>query len=126
MVPQKEKALEAGPLERLFKGSAIARILDFLTVFKDWDYSKSDIAENSGVSFRTVLRELPRLEEIGVVKKTRNVGRALMYQLNINNPITKTLNELAFQIASHDAHKIAEEEIAKKEVEKEIAAPVSN
>lgn len=123
MVSKKEKALESGSLERFFKGSAMARILDFLTVFKEWDYSKSDIAKNSGVSFRTVLRLLPRLEELGVVKKTRNVGKALMYQFDVNNPIAKAANELAWQIAKHDAEKVAAEELAEEERAK-IEIPV--
>jgi Flp pilus assembly CpaE family ATPase len=115
MISKKEKALEFGPLERFFKGSAMARILDFLTVFKEWDYSKSDIAKNSGVNFRTVLRLLPKLEALGVVKKTRNVGKALMYQIDMNNPIAKAVNELAWQITKHDAEKVAKEELAKEE-----------
>ncbi len=112
-----EKALEAGPLERVFRGSAMAKILDFLTTFKEWDYSKSDIAKNSGVNFRTVLRILPRLEELGVVKQTRNVGRATMYQLNMENTVAKLFHDLAMEIAVIDAHKIAEEEIAEEKIE---------
>ena len=107
----KNKALEMGPLERVFKGSAMAKILDFLVTFKAWDYSKSDIAKNSGVNFRTVLRELPRLEELGVVKQTRNVGRAKMYQLNRENPIAQLFDQLCMKIAKVDAQK----QIMKKE-----------
>ena len=55
---ESEKAIESGPLERLFNGAAPARILDFLTIFHDYDYSKMDIAKNSGVSFRHTLREI--------------------------------------------------------------------
>lgn len=112
MVSGNEKALEAGPLERLFKGSAMAKVLDFLTTFKDWDYSKTAIAKNSGVSFRTVLRILPSLEGLGVVKQTRIVGRAKMYQLNMDdNRIARLLNDLTMEIAVTNAHKIAEEEV---------------
>jgi len=102
---EENKALEKGPLERVFKGSAIAKILDFLVTFKAWDYSKSDIAKNSGVNFRTVLRELPRLEELGVVKQTRNVGKAKMYQLNKDNAIAQFFDKLCMQIALADTQK---------------------
>jgi predicted transcriptional regulator len=110
-----EKVLEKGPLERTFKGSATAAILDFLTLYKHWDYSKSDIAKNAGVNFRTVLRLLPRLEELGVIKQTRRVGKALMYQFNVENPIAKAIDDLSFRIARYDADKIAAEEL-KREV----------
>jgi predicted transcriptional regulator len=98
---EKKKALEKGPLERLF-GSAVARILDFLVTFREFDYSMSDIAENSGVSFRTVLRKFPYLEDLGIIKHTRNVGRAKMYQFDMENPIAKSLAELTKKIAAKD------------------------
>jgi Fe2+ or Zn2+ uptake regulation protein len=101
----KNKVLERGPLERVFRGSAMAKILDFLVTFKTWDYSKSDIAKNSGVNFRTVLRELPRLEELGVVKQTRLVGRAKMYQLNQENPIAQLFDQLCMKIATADVQR---------------------
>ena len=107
---RKEKALESGPLERLFGGSATARILDFMVVFKEWDYSKMDIAKNSDVSFRHVLREIPRLENLGIVKQTRRVGRAVMYQFNKNSSTGKAVKELASKIGMLEAEKIAEEE----------------
>ncbi|KPV63876.1 MAG: hypothetical protein AOA66_0605 [Candidatus Bathyarchaeota archaeon BA2] len=50
---------------------------------------------------------------MGVVKRTRSVGKALMYQIDMNNPMAKAANELAWQIAKHDAEKAAKEELAK-------------
>lgn len=117
MFLESEKALEVGPLERVFRGSAMAKILDFLTVFKEWDYSKSDIAKNSGVNFRTVLRLLPRLEELDLVKQVRNVGKAKMYKLNMDRKVAKLLYDLTLEIAAIDARKIAEQETV------EIEAP---
>ncbi|MEM2971342.1 MAG: hypothetical protein QW270_02835 [Candidatus Bathyarchaeia archaeon] len=110
-----KKVLEEGPLERMFKGSAMAAILDFLVIYKHWDYSKSDIAKSAGVNFRTVLRLLPRLEELGVIKRTRHVGKAIMYQFNMENPVAKAIDDLSFKIAKQDADKKVAEEL-KKEV----------
>jgi len=117
-----EKALEAGPLERLFGGAAIIKILDFLILFREWDYSKTDIAKNSGVSFRHVLRALPKLEKYGLIMKTRQVGRASLYKINMENPIAKALHELAFQIAVHDAEKTTKEKIRKEKKEIIVAS----
>jgi len=111
---QDEKALESGPLERLLGGSAVARILDFMVVFRRWDYSKMDISKNSGVSFRHVLREIPKLEKMGVIKETRHVGRAVMYQLDEASPVGKTVKELVFQIGRLEAEEAARGEIIKE------------
>jgi hypothetical protein len=97
---ENEKAIESGPLERLFNGTAPAKILDFLTVFRDYDYSKMDIAKNSGVSFRHALREIEKLENLNLIKQTRTVGHAQMYRLNTGNPTAQLLAKLALQLAS--------------------------
>jgi hypothetical protein len=110
-----EKALETGPLERLYSGVASAKILDFLTVFHDYDYSKMDIAKNSGVSFRHALREIEKLEQIGLIKQTRTVGQAQMFKLNTENPAAVLLRKFALEIAGQEAQKIADAEIAKEE-----------
>lgn len=98
--PESEKAIESGPLERLFNGTAPAKILDFLTLFRDYDYSKMDIAKNSGVSFRHALREIEKLEQLNLIKQTRQVGHAQMYRLNADNAATQHLTKLALQLAS--------------------------
>ena len=112
---ENEKALETGPLERLFSGVASAKILDFLTVFHDYDYSKMDVAKNSGVSFRHALREIQKLEELALIKQTRTVGHAQMYKLNMDTPATMLLCKFAVEIAGQEAQKIADQEIAKED-----------
>lgn len=112
---KKEDAKEENPptLQKLFGDSSIAKILDYLTLFKTFDYPKTEISKNSGVAWKTLYRIWPTLEKYDLVVKTRQIGRAELYKLNEENPIAKALNELAFQIAKHDAQKIAAEEKAK-------------
>ncbi len=109
-----QKALESGPLERLFNG-APAKILDFLSTFQDYDYSKQDIAKNSGVSFRHALREINRLEALGLIKKTRNVGHSHMYKYNTNNTAAKLLENFALELATEECQKIANQQDPKEE-----------
>ena len=80
----------------------MARLIDFFTLYDNWDYSKTDIAENSELSIRTVLRALPYLEQHGIVKHTRTVGKAEMYQINKDSPLAQHLKKLAFAVASID------------------------
>ena len=110
-----DKALEQGPLERLFNGSALAQILDFLTTFREWDYSKSDIAKHSGVSFRTALSLLEKLEALDLIRQTRRVGRAQMYKLNLDQEAVKALVALTHELAMIGAKQVVGEE-AKAEV----------
>jgi len=98
-------------LRKLFKDSAVAKLLDFLTLYKDFDYSKVEISRNSGVAWKTLFRIWPIIEEYSLVKKIRHVGRATMYKLNTESPIVKALWELAFQIDKYDAAKTVKEEV---------------
>jgi hypothetical protein len=109
-----EKALTEGPLERMFTGSAIAKILDFLITFKEWDYNKTDIAKNSGTNIRTVLRLLPKLEKWQIIKHTRTIGKSQMYQFNQESPIATATANLLKQIADFDAQQITKQEQQKK------------
>jgi hypothetical protein len=113
---RKEYVKEENPptLQKLFGDSSIAKILDYLTLFKSFDYSKTEISKNSGVAWKTLYRIWPILEKYGLVVRTRQIGRAELYKLNEENPIAKALSELAFQIAKYDVQKIVVEERAKE------------
>lgn len=93
-----DKALEEGPLEHLFPCST-SKILDFLCVFKKYDYSISDIAKNAGITFKTALNEIRKLESQGVIVNSRDVGKAKMYQLNPDSIQAQSINNLAMDLA---------------------------
>jgi hypothetical protein len=114
-VKPKEKFEEANPpaLRKLFQDSAVARLLDFLTLYKDFDYSKVEISRNSGVAWKTLYRAWPVLEKYGLVVETRRIGRATMFKLSTENPIAKSMWELAFQISKYDADKTVTENLKK-------------
>jgi hypothetical protein len=95
----KTKVLECGPLESVFPGSK-SKILDFLLVFREWDYSISDIAKSAGLSFKTALNEIRDLEKQQIVTKTRTVGKATMYKFNIKSKQGFYINKLAFELAT--------------------------
>jgi hypothetical protein len=114
---EKSEPTEANPptLQKLFEDSSMAKLLDFLTLYQDFDYSKTEISENSGVSWKTLYRLWPILEKYNMVTKTRQIGRATLYKLNTNSPIAQALHRLALEIAAFDAEQIAKKEIAKEE-----------
>jgi predicted AAA+ superfamily ATPase len=105
MSKKTSKVLEAGPFEILFQGVATARMLDFLIASQEWDYSETDIAKNAGVSKRTVQRELQRLLDSKLIRKSRPVGNAKMYQLNKPYRTALSAEKFALELARERIHK---------------------
>jgi len=101
------KAMRDGPLESMFP-VASSKILDFLSTYKTWDYSVSDIAKYAGVSFKTALNEVRKLEEEGIINRTRTVGKAIMFQWNPASAQAKSIGKLAFEIAKKRIHRSIE------------------
>ncbi|MBS1268974.1 MAG: hypothetical protein MAG458_01710 [Nitrosopumilus sp.] len=90
--------LEVGPLQSMFPCST-SKIMDFMITFHRYDYSISDIGKHSGITFKTALNEVKKLEEQGVLIRTRNVGKAIMFQFNSESIQAKSLRKLCLDIA---------------------------
>ena len=71
-----------GILSDIFSSRSVAQILDFFLDHKEFDYSPAEIAEKSGLSFRTVFREIPGLERNQLIYHSRKIGKTNMYRLN--------------------------------------------
>lgn len=70
------------------------KVLDFLIENDIFDYSKTQIAELSDVSFNTLETLWNKLLGEDIIKETRKVGNSQMYQLNKENHIVKMLLEI--------------------------------
>jgi len=93
-----KESYEIGPLTSVFPCSE-SKILDHMVTMRGLDYSISDISRISGVNFKTTLNIIHKLEGQEVIKKTRTVGKAIMYILNENSSQAKSIIKLAFEIA---------------------------
>ncbi|MBI2668594.1 hypothetical protein HYX14_02000 [Candidatus Woesearchaeota archaeon] len=69
------------------------RILQYLIEGKDFDYTLTDLL-NAGVSWGTLNTLVPKLLELGMIVKTRKIGRATLYKINQDNVAVKQLIEL--------------------------------
>ena len=69
------------------------RILQYLIEGRDFDYTLTDLL-NAGVSWGTLNTLVPKLLELGIVIKTRKIGRATLYKINQNNVAVVQLVEL--------------------------------
>ena len=70
------------------------RILQYLIEGRKFDYTLTDLARNSGVSWATLYTIFPKLSKYNIIKKVREVGRAKLYKINQENEIAKHLIQL--------------------------------
>ena len=78
----------------VFGDTPIVKVIDFFIENREFDYSLTDIAKNSDIGWSTLHLFWNKLVEIGIVTKTRRIGRAELYKLNVGSPLVKKLIEL--------------------------------
>jgi DNA-binding transcriptional ArsR family regulator len=88
-----------GILSRIFSSRAAAQILDFFLDHKEYDYSASEIARKTGLSFRTIFREMPDLENSQLVYNSRRIGKTNMYKLNVDLTSVLLLERFALEMS---------------------------
>lgn len=82
----------------LFGDSPEVKILDFLISFQMYDYSLTEIAKNSGVSYSSLQVIWPRFVKRGFVRKTRRIGKSDMFSLNRDNLAIRQLIQFEFNL----------------------------
>jgi hypothetical protein len=88
-----------GILSNIFSSRAVAQILDFFLDHKEFDYSPSEVAQKSGLSFRTVFREIPNLEKNQLIYHSRKIGKTNMYKLNTDLHATLLLEKFVLEMS---------------------------
>jgi biotin operon repressor len=104
-------------LIKAFGYSPKLRIIDIFLTNPYFDFSREELAKELGMSKQTIYKNFKDLEELGVVKTTRKIGRATMYAINKEHPLVKGLNkivnEISLQIAEQEAKRHAKAVMAK-------------
>ena len=90
---------EYGVLSKIFSSRAVAQVLDFFLDHKEFDYSANEIAKKTGLSFRTIFREIPDLEHRQLIFNTRRIGKVNMYKLNIDLEAVGFLEKFALEMS---------------------------
>jgi hypothetical protein len=88
-----------GILANIFSSRAVAQILDFFLDHKEFDYSPAEVAQKSGLSFRTVFREIPNLEKNQLIYHSRKIGKTNMYRLNTDLHATLLLEKFVLEVS---------------------------
>ena len=97
-------------LLKAFGYSPKLRILDIFLTCPYFDFSKEELVKELGMSKQTLYKNFKDLEELGIVKVSRKVGRATTYRINMEHPLVKKLNEIVNEVSLQ----IAEQEMKKQ------------
>lgn len=95
-------------LVRAFGHSPKLRIFDIFLTNPYFDFSKSELARELGMSKQTLYSNFKDLEELGIVEFSRRVGRAVLYKLNRRHPLVKRMDEMVTEMSMKIAEKEAE------------------
>ena len=98
----------------IFGDTPVLRVLDFLVVNEEFDYSMTDIATLSGIGYSTLKLFWEKLEKEGIVTNTRTVGKAKMYKLNLANPVIKKFRDFYWETTKRHVHERIREEVVIK------------
>ena len=89
-----------------FGDTPMVRMLNFLILGKDFDYSMTEIAEGSNAGWTSFTRAWKDLEKRKVVVPTREIGRAKLYKLNTKDPTVQKLVKLHWEIIKAETDKM--------------------
>jgi len=86
------------------------KILDYLLDFPTNDFTKKEIIDALGMSKQTFYKYFDDLEDSGIVKVNRTIGKAKLYVVNRGNPVVKDLvnleRKMSMQIADSEEEKL--------------------
>ena len=78
----------------------------------DRDLTRPEIANNTGLSGRFVFDFVEKLLELGLIIKTRSIGKADFYQLNQSHPFIRKLLEYEAEKLRFLDEQVQEEKVA--------------
>ncbi len=84
------------------------KIIDIFLSNPYFDFNKEELVRELGMSKQTLYKYLGELEELAIVKNSRQIGRAVMYRINLEHTVVKHLNSMINDLSLQ----ISESEIA--------------
>ena len=103
---------EKTSFQMVFGNAPIVKVINFFLDNREFDYSLTDIAKNADVGWSTLHGFWKEVVTLGIVKKTRKIGRAELYKLDMSSTLVKKLIDLDNSISK----KLLQEEISKQKV----------
>ena len=81
------------------------KVLDFLIVAQEFDYSLKDIARYSKVSYPCIKQLKKELAKDKWINLTRKVGKAQMYKLNLKNKKVQKFVDFFWAVVNEEVEK---------------------
>lgn len=81
------------------------KVLDFLIVHQEFDYSLKDIAHYAKISYPCMKQLKKELVKDEWVVLTRRVGKAQMYKLNVNNKKVEKFIDFFWTVVSEEVER---------------------
>jgi predicted transcriptional regulator len=75
----------------MFGDTPFLRVVEFFLTYPDFDYTKSYVAKETGVSRITIEKIWKHLAKIGLIVKSRKLGKRIMWKLNKDSPKVRIL-----------------------------------
>ena len=89
-----------------FGDTPMVRMLNFLILGKDFDYSMTEIANGSNVGWTSFTRAWKELEKRKVIVRTRDIGRAKLFKLNVEDQTVQKIIKLHWEIIKAETDKM--------------------
>jgi hypothetical protein len=86
------------------------RIIDFLLENDLRDFTKTEISKGAGLSWASLFAHWGDMERKKIVKLTRTIGRAKLYQLNAKSPLVMLLKNIEMTLIKEAADEEEEEQ----------------
>ena len=97
-------------LSRIFGYSPKMKIIDYMMGFPTNDFTKKEIIEGLGMSKQTFYKYFDSLEELGIVKVNRTIGKAKLYKIDSGNKMVRMMTDferkMSLQIAEREESKL--------------------
>lgn len=102
MIRKKSKKVEhrtSASIE-FFRGNPFVKVMDFLIGNYIFDYTKTEVAQEVGISRMTIESIWQSMIKEKIIIKTKKIGNATLYRLNTKNPIVIKMRELDLVLAN--------------------------
>ncbi len=84
---------------QVFGGSPKMKILDFLLTHSSFDYSLTEIAQKTSVSYPIVVNVINDFLGNGIIIETRKIGKSMLFKLNTNSEFVMQLLKFQWDMA---------------------------
>jgi hypothetical protein len=89
-----------------FGDTPLLRVMEFFLTYPNFDYTKSFVAKETGISRVTIAKIWNGLIKKDMIASTRTMGNSQMYKLNVSNPKVTVLMKASTDLSLNYLQKL--------------------